>query len=188
MEARRWSKKGRRWTPGGSLAWIATGSRIFPFIRIRKESLEMNKEVRLKVPSEITFYARKGDQDISLSRENLEAIVGFLQGRKSTSPEQFLDLLTKNLISIEADPGLGFHDFDDVFPEVSPSATIYLSPFVNVEITFSVNREPIPYSVGDLIDVFIAMDFLKPWSTLMQDLCRLTYSMLENALTRGIIP
>jgi hypothetical protein len=77
----------------------------------------VNREVRIKVPSEITFYARKGDQDISLSRENLEAIVGFLQGRQSTSPEQFQDLLTKNLISLEVAPSLGFHDFDD-FPHL----------------------------------------------------------------------
>ncbi len=148
----------------------------------------MNKDVRLKVPSEITFYARKGDQDISLSRENLEAIVGFLQGSKSTSPEQFQDLLTKNLISFEVATGLGFHDFDDVFPEVSPSATIHLSPFVNVEITFSVNKEPVPRSNGELIDVFIARDFMKPWCTLVRNLRGLTDSMLENALTRGKTP
>ena len=148
----------------------------------------MNKEVRLKVPSEITFYARKGEQDISLSRENLEAIVGFLQGSKSTSPEQFQDLLTKNLISLEVAPSLGLHDFDDVLPEASPSATIYLSPFVNVEIAFSVNREPLPRSNGELIDVFIARDFMKPWYPFLQNLSVLADSMLKNALTRGKAP
>ncbi len=148
----------------------------------------MNKEVRLKVPSEITFYARKGDQDIFLSRENLEAIVGLLQGSKSTSPEQFQDLLTKNLISLEVASSLGSHDFDDVFPEVWPTATIHLSPFVNLEITFSVNKEPIPRSDAELIDVFIARDFMRPWYTLMQNLWGLTDSMLENAHTRGKIP
>jgi len=150
----------------------------------------VNREVRLKVPSEITFYARKGDQDISLSRENLEAIVGFLQGRQSTSPEQFLDLLTKNLISLEAAPSLGLHDFDDVFPEVSPGATIHVSPFVNVEITFSANKEPIPESNagGYLIAIFIPRNFIEPWSLFMQRLCALADSMLKNALTRGKLP
>jgi len=148
----------------------------------------VNKEGRLKVPSEITFYARKGDQDISLSRENLEAIVGFLQGSKSTSAEQLLDLLAKNLISLEVAPRLGIQDFDDVFPEVSPSATIHLNPFVDVEITFSVNKEPSPHFNAPLLSVFIPSDIMAPWSTLMDNLSALTDSMLKNALTRAKLP